>query len=134
METVETRVPKSSFSGIKGAKKEQKLLEKSSTSYLGPGCREFESRHSDQVRIIRTQSSKLEMCSDFPFLSNIYSDKIWAGSIPALVALMNSGGESIRSSATIILYLSFIFVKDYGNIFLRHKLNNFADRCAFLFR
>ena len=95
---------------------------------------EFESRHSDQIRIIRTQSSKLEMCSDFPFLSNIYSDKIWAGSIPALVALMNSVGESIRSSATIILYLSFIFVKDCGNIFLRHKLNNFADRCAFLFR
>ena len=24
------------------------MLEKSSTSYLGPGCREFESRHSDQ--------------------------------------------------------------------------------------
>ena len=23
------------------------MLEKSSTSYLGPGCREFESRHSD---------------------------------------------------------------------------------------
>ena len=47
METVETRVLKSSFSGMKGAKKEWKLLEKSSTSYLGPGCREFESRHSD---------------------------------------------------------------------------------------
>ena len=24
------------------------MLEESSTSYLGPGCREFESRHSDQ--------------------------------------------------------------------------------------
>ena len=48
METVETRVSKSCFSGIKGAKKERKMLEKSSTSYLGPGCREFESRHSDQ--------------------------------------------------------------------------------------
>ena len=35
---------------------------------LGSGCREFESPHSDQVRIIRTQSSKLEMCSDFLFL------------------------------------------------------------------
>ena len=34
METVETRVLKSSFSGIKGAKKERKLLEESSTSYL----------------------------------------------------------------------------------------------------
>ena len=47
METVETRVSKSSFSGIKGTKKERKLLEESSTSYLGAGCREFESRHSD---------------------------------------------------------------------------------------
>ena len=47
METVETRVLKSSFSGIKGAKKEPRLLEKSSQSFLGPGCREFESRHSD---------------------------------------------------------------------------------------
>ena len=45
---METRVLKSSFSGIKGAKKERKLLEESSTSYLGAGCREFESRHSDQ--------------------------------------------------------------------------------------
>ena len=33
---------------------------------------EFESRHSDQVRIIRTQSSRLEMCSDFPFLLRIF--------------------------------------------------------------
>ena len=47
METAETRVLKSSFSGIKGAKKERKMLEKSSQSFLGPGCREFESRHSD---------------------------------------------------------------------------------------
>ena len=46
---METRVSKSSFSGIKGAKKERKLLEKSSQSFLGPGCREFESRHSDQI-------------------------------------------------------------------------------------
>ena len=53
METVETRVLKSSFSGIKGAKKERNLLEKSSISYLGPGCREFESRHSDQKSRIR---------------------------------------------------------------------------------
>ena len=44
---MEKRVLKSSFSGIKGAKKERKLLEESSTRYLGPGCREFESRHSD---------------------------------------------------------------------------------------
>ena len=48
METVETRVSKSSFSGIKGAKKERKMLEKSSTRYLGAGCRRFESCHSDQ--------------------------------------------------------------------------------------
>ena len=46
---METRVLKSSFSGIKGTKKKRKLLEESSTSYLGPGCREFESRHSDQI-------------------------------------------------------------------------------------
>ena len=44
---METRVLKSSFSGMKCAKKERKLLEKSSTSYLGAGCREFESRHLD---------------------------------------------------------------------------------------
>ncbi|MBQ9838623.1 MAG: hypothetical protein IJO56_03885 [Oscillospiraceae bacterium] len=25
------------------------MLEKSSQSFLGPGCREFESRHSDQI-------------------------------------------------------------------------------------
>ena len=49
METVETRVSKSSISGIKGAKNEPKLLEKSSINSLGPGCREFESRHSDQI-------------------------------------------------------------------------------------
>ena len=48
METVETRVSKSSFSGTKGAKKERKMLEKSSTSYLGSRRREFESPHSDQ--------------------------------------------------------------------------------------
>ena len=35
MEAVETRVSKSRFSGIKGTKKEPRLLEKSSTSYLG---------------------------------------------------------------------------------------------------
>ena len=50
MEAVETRVLKSSFSGIKGAKKERKLLEESSTSYLGSRCREFESPHSDQKK------------------------------------------------------------------------------------
>ena len=49
MEAVEMRVLKSSFSGIKGAKKERKLLEESSQRFLGPGCREFESRHSDQI-------------------------------------------------------------------------------------
>ena len=61
METVETRVLKSSFSEIKSAKKEQKLLGKSSTSYLGPGCREFESRHSDQ-------KSRLRICGVWAFL------------------------------------------------------------------
>ena len=61
METVETRVLKSSFSGIKGAKKERKMLEKSSQSFLGPGCREFESRHSDQ-------KSRIRFCGDWTFL------------------------------------------------------------------
>ena len=58
METVETRVSKSSFSGMKGAKKEWKLLEKSSQSFLGAGCREFESRHSDH-KIKRGQKPPL---------------------------------------------------------------------------
>ena len=49
METVETRVLKSSFSGIKGAKKERKLLEESSTSCLGPRDRGFKSRSPDQI-------------------------------------------------------------------------------------
>ena len=44
---METRVLKSSFPGIKGAKKERKMLEKSSQSFLGPGCQGFLSRHSD---------------------------------------------------------------------------------------
>ena len=48
-ETVETRVLKSSFSGIKGAKKERKMLEKSSNSPLGSRRREFESPHSDHI-------------------------------------------------------------------------------------
>lgn len=48
MEAVETRVSKSSFSGIKGAKKERKFLEESSTSYLGAWGRRFESCHPDQ--------------------------------------------------------------------------------------
>ena len=34
METVETRVSKSSFSGTKGAQKERKMLEKSSQSFF----------------------------------------------------------------------------------------------------
>lgn len=38
---------------MKGVKKEQKLLEKSSKRFLGPGCRDFESRHSDQKSRIR---------------------------------------------------------------------------------
>ena len=50
MEAVEVRVAKSSLSGIKGAKKEWKMLEKSSTSYLGPGDRGFKSRSPDQNR------------------------------------------------------------------------------------
>ena len=40
---------------------------------------EFESRHSDQVRIIRTQSSKLEMCSDFLFLLTVFSESLYLG-------------------------------------------------------
>ena len=58
---METRVPKSSFSGINGAKKERKMLEKSSQSFLGPGCREFESRHSDQ-------KSRIRFCGVWTFL------------------------------------------------------------------
>ena len=58
---METRVLKSSFSGIKGAKKKRKMLEKSSTSYLGPGCREFESRHSGQ-------KSRIRFCGVWTFL------------------------------------------------------------------
>lgn len=50
MEVVEVRVSKSSFSGIKGAKKDRKKLEKSSVSYLGPGDRGFKSRSPDQNR------------------------------------------------------------------------------------
>ena len=50
METVETRVSKSSFSGKKGTKKEQKLFEKSSQSFLGPRDRGFKSRSPDQNR------------------------------------------------------------------------------------
>ena len=50
METVETSVLKSSFSGIKGAKKERKMLEKSPVSCLGPRGRWFETSHSDQSR------------------------------------------------------------------------------------
>ena len=58
---METRVSKINFSGIKGAKKERKLLEKSSTRYLGAGCREFESRHSDQ-------KSRIRFCGVWTFL------------------------------------------------------------------
>ena len=68
MEIVETRVLKSSFSGMKGAKKVRKMLEKSSTSYLGPGCREFESRHSDQNPL--TASAVRGFCIDWLKLDN----------------------------------------------------------------
>ena len=68
METVETRVLKSSFSGIKGAKKEPRLLEKSSTSYLGAGCREFESRHLDQNPL--AASAVRGFCIDWVRLEN----------------------------------------------------------------
>ena len=37
------------------------MLEKSSISYLGPGCREFESRHSDQ-------KSRIRLCGVWTFL------------------------------------------------------------------
>ena len=46
---------------MKGAKKERKMLEKSSQSFLGPGCREFESRHSDQ-------KSRIRLCGVWTFL------------------------------------------------------------------
>ena len=48
---------------MKGTKKEQKMLEKSSTSYLGAGCREFESRHSDQFcGSDRAKAARLMSC------------------------------------------------------------------------
>ena len=37
------------------------MLEKSSTSYLGAGCREFESRHLDQ-------KSRIRLCGVWTFL------------------------------------------------------------------
>ena len=37
------------------------MLEKSSQSFLGPGCREFESRHSDQ-------KSRIRFCGFWTFL------------------------------------------------------------------
>ena len=46
---------------MKGAKKKRKMLEKSSQSFLGPGCREFESRHSDQ-------KSRIRFCGVWAFL------------------------------------------------------------------
>ena len=49
METVETRVLKSSFSGLKGAKKDLKMFENSSTSYLEARCRRFESCRPDHI-------------------------------------------------------------------------------------
>ena len=44
------------------------MLEKSSTSYLGPGCREFESRHSDQNPL--TASAVRGFCIDWLKLEN----------------------------------------------------------------
>ena len=49
METVEGTGSESTVFGTESARNEQKRLEKRSINSLGPGCREFESRHSDQI-------------------------------------------------------------------------------------
>ena len=50
MEAVERTGSESTVFGAESTKNEQIELEKSSSNSLGPGCREFESRHSDQNR------------------------------------------------------------------------------------
>ena len=52
------------------------MLEKSSTSYLGPGCREFESRHSDQKRLILEQNQSFLLCFHIPVEDVPFSDHI----------------------------------------------------------
>ncbi len=66
MGTVEVRVSKSIWIGAKGGKKGAEKVRKSSASYLGPGCREFESRHSDQKRLILEQNQSLLTLFDIP--------------------------------------------------------------------
>ena len=54
----------------------------------GSRGREFKSRHSDQVMIIRTTLSKLVMCSDLSFLLKMYYSKQRQGqflSLPLLI-------------------------------------------------
>jgi hypothetical protein len=59
MEAVETRVLKSRFSGMKGAKKEQILLEKSSQSYLGQRNPKFETFLISSVNSQKYKQSSL---------------------------------------------------------------------------
>ena len=49
------------------------MLEKSSTSYLGPGCREFESRHSDQNRQFSLRKLAVLNYSPLCFLSKLFN-------------------------------------------------------------
>ena len=90
---METRVSKSSFLGIKGAKKERKLLEESSTSYLGSRCREFESPHSDQSIQIRT-FYQLVKGSDLLFISDVEFRGGLIVSPPRIFALKGTVGRS----------------------------------------
>ena len=57
-------------------------------SNWGSRGREFKSRHSDQVMIIRTTLSKWVMCSDLSFLSRIFFDGQGRELISALVYLL----------------------------------------------
>ena len=64
------------------------MLEKSSTSYLGPGCREFESRHSDH-------KSRKSVCSLGFYLLNARLKRLNA-------TRMSAAGEGLTAP---LLYL-----------------------------
>ena len=57
------------------AKEGETGLPEGSDIGLGARCRRFESCRPDQIGIIRTQSSKLEMCSDFLFQLILFFNK-----------------------------------------------------------
>ena len=69
------------------------MLEESSTSYLGPGCREFESRHSDQSIQIRT-FYQLVKGSDLLFISDVEFRGGLIVSPPRNFALRGAEGRS----------------------------------------